>query len=195
MKGVAHLCLDMQKLFAPEGPWSTPWMERVLPNITAVAEAFGPATVFTRFIPAGNPDEEIGTWRGYYQRWSGLTLEKMDARLLDLVPPLAALAPPGHIVEKRRFSGFSAPELAPLLNGTGTETLVITGAETDMCILATVMDAVDRGYRVLLVEDAVCSSSDEGHDAALMIYRRRFGQQIEMVSTAELMDRKDAGAV
>ena len=28
----AHLCLDMQRLFSFEGPWPTPWMERVLPK-------------------------------------------------------------------------------------------------------------------------------------------------------------------
>ncbi len=189
MAGVAHLCLDMQKLFAPEGPWPTPWMEKALPNIARVAEAFGAATVFTRFIPAQHPDEEVGTWRGYYQHWSGLTLEQMDTRLLDLVPELAALTPPAQVIAKRRFSAFSSPELALLLNSSRIHTLVITGAETDMCVLSTVTDAVDRGYRVLLVEDAVCSSSDDGHDAALAIYRRRFGRQIETLTTAELLER------
>jgi nicotinamidase-related amidase len=29
-------------------------------------------------------------------------------------------------------------------------------------VLATVLDAVDIGYRVIVVRDAVCSSSDEG---------------------------------
>ena len=27
----AHLCIDMQNLFAPGAPWATPWMERVMP--------------------------------------------------------------------------------------------------------------------------------------------------------------------
>ena len=42
---------------------------------------------------------------------------------------------------------------------------MITGAETDVCVLATVLGAVDYGYRVVLVTDAVCSHSDTGHDA------------------------------
>ncbi len=28
-----HLCIDMQRIFSSEGPWPTPWMERVLPNV------------------------------------------------------------------------------------------------------------------------------------------------------------------
>ena len=25
-----HLCVDMQRIFSAEGPWPTPWMDRVL---------------------------------------------------------------------------------------------------------------------------------------------------------------------
>ncbi|GAB9139429.1 hypothetical protein BDS110ZK25_27740 [Bradyrhizobium diazoefficiens] len=38
-------------------------------------------------------------------------------------------------------------------------------AETDVCALSTVLSAVDLGFRVVIVEDALCSSSDVGHDA------------------------------
>jgi nicotinamidase-related amidase len=32
--------------------------------------------------------------------------------------------------------------------------LTVTGSETDVCVLATVLDAVDLGYRVIVVRDA-----------------------------------------
>jgi len=44
-----------------------------------------------------------------------------------------------------------------------------------------VLGAVDHGYRVIVVTDAVCSSSDEGHDAMLKLYRERYSLQIEAV--------------
>jgi nicotinamidase-related amidase len=31
-----HLCVDMQRIFWAEGPWPTPWMERVLPIAAAL---------------------------------------------------------------------------------------------------------------------------------------------------------------
>lgn len=61
------------------------------------------------------------------------------------------------------------------------DTLVITGGETDVCVLATVLGAIDFGYRVVLVTDALCSSSDATHDALLTVYHQRFAQQVETV--------------
>ena len=65
--------------------------------------------------------------------------------------------------------------------------LIVTGAETDVCVLATVLDAVDLGYPVYVVTDAVCSSSDSGHDAVLTLYHERFSGQIRAVKTEEIL--------
>jgi nicotinamidase-related amidase len=46
-------------------------------------------------------------------------------------------------------------------------------------VLATVLSAVDLGYRIIIVRDAVCSSSDEGHDMLLRLYHTRFSEQID----------------
>ena len=46
-----HLCVDMQNLFSKGSPWETPWMERVLPAVEALAERHAEQTIFTRFIP------------------------------------------------------------------------------------------------------------------------------------------------
>ena len=34
-----HLCVDMQRLFSTEGPWPTPWMNRVLPVVMELASS------------------------------------------------------------------------------------------------------------------------------------------------------------
>ena len=70
-----------------------------------------------------------------------------------------------------------------LIGERGIETLLITGSETDMCVLATVLGAVDLGLRVVIVTDGVCSSSDEGHDFLLTLYSKRFRHQIETIDS------------
>jgi nicotinamidase-related amidase len=176
----AHLCVDMQNVFADaDSEWHTPWMERVLPVVERIARTHAARTVFTRFIPPRRPEDAPGAWRRYYERWPQMTGERIAPRLLDLVPPLAALAPPAAVVDKSTYSPWSAPDLARILRGWGTDTLVVSGAETDVCVLAAVLGAVDRGYRVVVPTDALCSSSDRTHDALMTLYRERFGQQIE----------------
>jgi nicotinamidase-related amidase len=70
----------------------------------------------------------------------------------------------------------------------GNVGIIITGAETDVCVLATVLDAVDLGYPVNVIADAVCSSTDASHDAAMLLYSTRFYQQVQMLSTDVLLD-------
>jgi nicotinamidase-related amidase len=50
-----HLCVDMQRIFSAEGPWATPWMDKVLPVAAALANRHPERTIFTRFIPPEAP--------------------------------------------------------------------------------------------------------------------------------------------
>lgn len=178
-----HLCVDMQVLFAADTPWHTPWMKRVLPVVARIAEQHPARTLFTRFLPPRHCDELPGTWRRFYERWAELTLDRIDPSWLELVPPLRRLLPPATVIDKRVYSPFAEPALPQQLRQWQADALVITGAETDVCVLAAVLDAVDCGYRVVLARDAICSSSDETHDALMTLYGRRFSEQIETVDT------------
>ena len=162
-------------------------LRRVLPVVQLIAGQHAAATIFTRFIPAFDPDEPQGSWRRYYRRWSEMTLSHLAPGLVELVPPLARLAPPAVVVDKRVYSPFSEQLLPRLLRERRIDSLVVTGAETDMCVLATVLGAVDQGYRVVLAEDGLCSSCDATHDALMTLYHRRFDQQIEIADSATIL--------
>jgi nicotinamidase-related amidase len=182
-----HLCVDMQNMFALDTPWHVSWMAEILPAVRRIAERQPHRTVFTRFIPPARTEEATGSWRRYYERWGAFTGERVDPAWLDLVPPLAALVPPAAVIDKDTYSPFAAPALLQLLRAREADSVVITGAETDVCILAAVLGAVDHGYRVVLPTDAMCSSSDRTHDALLTLYRQRFSEQIETTDTATVL--------
>ena len=187
-KNCLHICVDMQRLFAPGGPWPIPWSERILPTIEEAVSKHASHTLFTRFIPADRPGEGVGSWARYYRRWADVTLATIDPRLVELMPPLSRAVPPAKVLDKRVYSPWTEGGLDNLLRGSATDTLIITGGETDVCVLATVLGAIDRGFRVIVVTDAVCGSADQTHDALMALYHSRFSEQVEVATMAEVLD-------
>jgi nicotinamidase-related amidase len=183
----AHICVDMQRLFAEDTDWKTPWMERVLPNVSSLVAALPSRTIFTRFIPAERPGQGEGTWARYWTKWAHLTLERLPPGMIDLVGDLARFAPPAVVVDKTLYSPWLSSGLGRELDRLAPEALIVTGCETDVCVLATVLGAVDRGYRTIVVTDAICSSSDETHDALIEVYERRYGEQVETITTVQAL--------
>jgi gluconolactonase len=83
--------------------------------------------------------------------------------------PVDGLEPqPGdHVVEKMRMNGFYDTRLDILLRGLGAETIVITGAWTNMSIEHTARHGADAGYEVFVVSDGTSTTGDEWQNAAL----------------------------
>ena len=88
----------------------------------------------------------------------------------------------------RGYTTLLDPALDGILRGMGTDTLIVTGGETDVCVLATALGAVDRGFRLVMVADALCSSSDRTHDDLMEVYLRRFSVQIEIADAAQVRE-------
>jgi len=63
---------------------------------------------------------------------------------------------------------------------------VFSGIETEVCVLATALTAVDLGYRTVIASDAVASSVPAAHDACLAQIYPRFDQQIELATVDEI---------
>lgn len=184
-----HLCIDMQRLFAEDTPWHVPWMRQVSPQIQEVAARHPQKTVFTRFLPPRDAADMHGMWRTYYEKWDVMTLERLGPDMVDLVPTLRALVPPARIFDKMTYSPWTSGELHRVLAGEGVETLAISGGETDVCVLAAAVGAIDLGYRVILLKDAVCSGADDTHDASLELLGDRFSVQLEIASTEDFLRR------
>lgn len=183
-----HLCIDMQRMFAEPTEWHAPWMDKVLPEVVRLVEMGPERTIFTRFIPAKSADEVGGTWRRYYQRWSAMTRDRLDPDLIDLIPELARFAPPARTHDKPIYSPWLGSRLHAELQASGVDTVVISGAETEVCVMAAVIGAIDLGYRVVIATDAICSSADSTHDAMHHIYDSRFGMQVETAEVTEIVE-------
>ena len=81
--------------------------------------------------------------------------------------PESQPAPGEPVFVKRGISALAGSELGPFLVSQGIQTLVLTGFATHMVVVGTAREAVDAGYRVVVLEDGCASGGTERHDAAL----------------------------
>ena len=105
---------------------------------------------------------------------------------MELLPELSKFIPPAKMVDRKVFSALASTELQIMLAKNSIDTLVFSGFETDVCVLATVLAAIDLGFRVVLIKDALASSNEAGEKAALNQVFSRFDQQVEVIETEEL---------
>ena len=76
--------------------------------------------------------------------WRETTRDRSTPALLELMPALARLTPPATVIDKTRYSAFFEPQLLQHLRRRSADGLIVTGSETDVCVLATVLGAVDQ---------------------------------------------------
>ncbi len=72
-----------------------------------------------------------------------------------------------HVVEKMRMNGFYDTRLDILLRGLGAETIIVTGAWTNMSIEHTARHGADAGYEVVVASDGTSTTGDDWQRVAL----------------------------
>jgi nicotinamidase-related amidase len=80
------------------------------------------------------------------------------------------------VIDKNASSAFNGSAIDQLLRNMGIDTLIVTGMATDMCVETTSRDAADRGYNVVVVEDATATFVEAHHRAALSSLARIYAQ-------------------
>lgn len=99
-----------------------------------------------------------------------LATEQYPKGLGHTVPALAALLPPGAVIEKLSFDAMAEPGMRDRVAAFGRRIAVVAGAEAHVCVLQTAFGLHDAGYRVVVAADAVASRAgeDRAHGLARM---------------------------
>jgi len=95
----------------------------------------------------------------------------------ETIPPLAP-RPDELVVRKHGYDAFHGTPLDGALRARGVTSLVVTGTLTDICVLASIVGAFNREYRVTVAEDAVATLWPEIQRATLDIIGRAFGRVV-----------------
>ncbi len=183
---VAFLIVDMQVDFLNDTGWlanigfDVAALQGIVPVIAGLLEAARDAGLHIVHTRQGNaadlsdlPPVRMRQRRIRTESTAGVGL----VRGSDGWQFVAEVAPrPGELViDKLGFSVFAGTDLTTRLAEFEVEALVITGVTTNVCVLATLLDAVDRGFDCLVVTDAIAAPSAATTEAVLEILRAEDG--------------------
>lgn len=134
----------------------------VMADLVAAARAGGRPVVFTTVRL------EAGGWEATHFVAKVPALRVFEpANRLSGWPARLGPEPSDRVVVKHFASAFFGTDLASGLTASGVDTVVIAGFSTSGCVRATALDALQHGFRPMVVEEAVADRDPGPHEANL----------------------------
>ena len=163
---VATIFIDMQVDFFLPHPRPTRNRLQLAANVNAlaaIARRNGSRVIWVKQVFATDlHDAPLDVKRGGHR----IVIEGTDgAKLLSEIE----VGPSDSILIKKRYSAFFGTNLDSILDGLACKRIVVAGVNTHACVRATVIDAYQRDYDVLLAQDCI-DSHDEQHHSISMRY-------------------------
>jgi maleamate amidohydrolase len=118
-----------------------------------------------------------------------LTLQA-GSRWVEIDPRIAPL-PDEPVLNKLFASAFFGTPLSSLLTAAGCDSVIVTGASTSGCVRATVVDALQNGFRPVVPREAVGDRNPAAHEANLYDIDTKYG---DVVSLDEVVAHVEASA-
>jgi maleamate amidohydrolase len=82
------------------------------------------------------------------------------------------------VISKQYASAFFGSSLASMLHSQGIDTVVLAGCSTSGCIRATAVDAVQHGFRTIVVRECVGDRHPAPHEANLFDINSKYGDVV-----------------
>lgn len=81
-------------------------------------------------------------------------------------------------LDKTRYSAFAGTDLELKLRERGITEIYLAGVCTDICILHTAVDAYNKGFNIVIQQNAVASFNQIGHEWALQHFIHSLGAKV-----------------
>lgn len=122
--------------------------------------------------------EDCGVWGTRTDTPDSLQNIKIGSRRAAFDPRLKIDSVRDIIINKRMASPFHETNLQSLMVWHKCDTVVITGGSTSGCVRACVVDAISRGYRVIVPEECVADKHESPHFANLYDISVKYGDVV-----------------
>jgi len=167
----ALLIIDMIYDFVhPEGALLVPDARGIIDQIRELAGEARSLDLPVIYVnDSHDPDDEE------FKHWPKHAVE--DTKGSEVIEELEPVEG-DYVLPKKKFSVFFETDLDDLLKKLNVRHLVLTGTVTNICILASAMEAVMRGYDITVPRAAVAALTDEEHEFALGQIENVFGGEV-----------------
>ncbi len=214
----ALLIVDVQRYFAsPDYPFAQVFerlvpgatagyfkrvKSTVLPNIQRLQEAFRSRGLPIIYFGSGSYLEDGQDLPEWLKEFNQLGLMLLGTHPVPKVNDPSwqiedSIAPqPGEMVLNKTSSGpLASTKLDQILHNMGVNSLVVCGLTTAICVAQTARETADRGFRVIVAEDACTEMSDEMHEAALLSFSMTFGRVRRTEEMVKLFSAESSAAL
>lgn len=157
LENSALIVVDMQNDFLPGGSLEVPNSDTIIPIINEYIEFFEKHQSLIVFTRDWHPENHIsfkengGIWpRHCIQNTKGAEIHSEI-----YIPKESLIISKAFEPTIEAYSGFQNTNLHEELQRRNIKNLYICGVATDYCVLNTVIDALEKGYKVYLLVDAI----------------------------------------
>jgi nicotinamidase-related amidase len=180
--------IDLQKAYTCVGEFATsyetdPKQLEYVNELARLGRAARIPIVWT-YVAYMQSGEDCGVWGTRTDTPDSLQNIKVGSRRAEFDDRLEIDAINDIIINKRMASAFHETNLQSLMVWHRADTVVLTGGSTSGCVRATVVDAISRGYRVIVPEECVADKHESPHFANLYDIAIKYG---DVVPVAEVL--------
>jgi nicotinamidase-related amidase len=138
--------------------------------------------ILTLFTTVAYQDDmsDAGLW---VKKMPSLSLLKARTKMVEIDPRVKP-DPGEQVITKKYASAFFGTALASTLTSHAVDTVLIAGCTTSGCVRASAVDAVQHGFRPIVVREAVGDRSQLPHEASLLDIEGKYG---DVVTLAEAL--------
>lgn len=174
----AIVVVDLSRGFTeasfPSGSDLTPQVEATA-RLLEVATELDLPTILTTI--AYDEAEAEGSAVRWLEKAPGMRALREGSEAVDIDPRLPRRAG-DQLVVKKGPSAFFGTNVAATLTSRGVDTVIVCGATTSGCVRASVVDAVQYGFSVLVPREAVGDRAPGPHEANLFDMDQKYADVV-----------------
>lgn len=191
-KKAALINIDLQRAYTDIDTFATayqthPRQIEFINDISAAARTKGMPVIWTYVAYMANADD-AGVWGTRTDTPDSLQNIKVASPRAELDPRLDIDADSDAVLNKRMASVFHETFVQSLLVWHEVDTVILSGGSTSGCVRASAVDALSRGYRVIVPEECVADKHEIPHFSNLCDMMLKYADVVPVTTVSEWLE-------